>query len=446
MIGRAEPIEGTDRMTHDMLHVMEWHNGDKTSLAFSANEMRRRQDDVLRWMAANDVDAALFTSPHGIAYYSGWNYCGFGRKYGMVISPTAATTVSSGIDGGQPWRRGFGDNISYTDWRRDNYFCAVRQLTPGVRRLGVELDHIALTFLHQLEAALPGVELVDIGHASMWMRSIKSAEEHQLIRTGARISELGAEAAVAAIAAGVPEYEVANAATNAMQRAMAAAFPDVELMDSWTLFQSGINTDGAHNRATSKRIQSGEVLSLTCVPMLFGYATALERTLFCGHVDDASLDIWQKNLTVLRRGRDLIRPGARCSDIAQELNDLYRQWGLLEHRSGGYGQTVGLQSQHFGPDPGVALREDCPAELRPGMVISIEPMVMLPEGTLGAGGYREYDILIVTETGAETITRFPLGPDHNIIRANTGSQPPTVGYAKGPDVRPHLVPQGLAKA
>ena len=63
----------------------------------------------------------------------------------------------------------------------------------------------------------------------------------------------------------------------------------------------------------------------------------------------------------------------------------------------------------------MALREDSSTELRPGMVISMEPMVMVPEGMPGAGGYRECDVVIVTETGAETITRFPLGPDHNII-------------------------------
>lgn len=402
-------------MTHDMLHVMEWHNGAKTAPPFSDQEMQRRHDEVAVWMAVHDVDAALITSPHGIAYYSGWIYRGFGRKYGMVITPLAATTISSAIDGGQPWRRGFGGNISYTDWRRDNFFCAVRQLTPGVRRLGIEFDQVALKLLHQLEAALPGVEFVDIGQASMWMRSIKSAEEQQLIRTGTRIGELGAAAAVSAIAAGVPEHEIAIAATNAMQREIAASFPFVDVMDSWTLFQSGINTDGAHNPVTNRRVQSGEILSLTCSPMVSGYFTPLGRTLFCDHADDASLDIWGKNLTVHRRGLDLIRPGARCAEIAQELNDLYRQSGLLKHRSGSYGHSLGLLSQGVGCLSGVALREDSTAELRPGMVISMEPMVMLPEGMPGAGGYREADILIVTETGADKITGFPLGPEHNII-------------------------------
>ena len=62
------------------------------------------------------------------------------------------------------------------------------------------------------------------------------------------------------------------------------------------------------------------------------------------------------------------------------------------------------------------LREDIDTVLQPGMVVSMEPMVMLPDGVPGAGGYREHDILIVTEDGADNITGFPFGPEHNIIR------------------------------
>ena len=45
-------------------------------------------------------------------------------------------------------------------------------------------------------------------------------------------------------------------------------------------------------------------------------------------------------------------------------------------------------------------------------------MLLVPIGTPGAGGYREHDVFIVTEDGAENITKFPLGPDHNIIGAD----------------------------
>lgn len=334
----------------------------------------------------------------------------------MVITQDSATTISAGIDGGQPWRRSFGNNITYTDWRRDNFYRAVRQLSPGVKRLGIEFDHVSLDYRRQLEAAMPGVEFVDVGQPSMWMRSIKSAEEHKLIREGARVCDVGGAAAAAAVKAGVPEHEVAIASTNAMIREIAGSFPFVELMDTWTWFQSGMNTDGAHNPVTNKKIKSGEILSLNTFPMIFGYYTALERTMFCDSVDDASLDIWEKNVAVHRRGLELIKPGAKCNEIALELNDMYRQWDLLKYRSFGYGHSFGVLSHYYGREAGVELREDIETVLQPGMVVSMEPMVMLPEGMPGAGGYREHDILIVKEEGAENITGFPFGPEHNIIR------------------------------
>jgi creatinase len=55
--------------------------------------------------------------------------------------------------------------------------------------------------------------------------------------------------------------------------------------------------------------------------------------------------------------------------------------------------------------------------LEPGMVVSMEPMLTVPEGKRGAGGYREHDILVVGKADAENITGFPYGPDHNIIAA-----------------------------
>jgi creatinase len=53
--------------------------------------------------------------------------------------------------------------------------------------------------------------------------------------------------------------------------------------------------------------------------------------------------------------------------------------------------------------------------LEDGMVVSMEPMLWLPEGQPGAGGYREHDILIVGKETSENITGFPYGPDANIV-------------------------------
>ncbi len=404
-------------MPNELCRLQKMHNGDKVKPTFSAAEMERRQNSLRRALAELKLDAALLTSYHNINYFADFLYCYFGRKYAFIVTEQKAISISAGIDAGQPWRRTFGDNITYTDWRKDNYFFALQQELKGAKRVGIEFDQVNLEFHQQLRDALPGVELVDIGQAAMWMRTIKSAEEIALIKEGARTADLGGEAIRAALKQDIGEHEVALAGTQAMVRHIAKTFPHAELMDTWVWFQSGINTDGAHNPVTSRKVQKGDILSLNCFPMIAGYYTALERTLFLDHASDAHLKIWEVNCEVHRRGLELLRPGARCGDVASELNEIYRSHGLLGYRSFGYGHSFGVLSHYYGREAGVELREDVNTILQPGMVVSMEPMVTLPEGMPGAGGYREHDILVLTEDGAQNITGFPFGPEHNIVSA-----------------------------
>ncbi len=399
-----------------MERIITIRNGERVEGTFSAEEMERRLARLRADMAEAGIDAALFTSYHNINYYSDFLYCSFGRPFGLVVTGDSSTTVSAKIDGGRPWRRTFGDNLAYTDWERDNYLRAVKRLIgdPGV--VGVEHDHVTLQTMRKLEAALPNATFVDVGAACMRMRMVKSAEEIALIRQGARIADIGGAACVEAVGVGVPEHEVALHATQAMVRAIAESLPHAELMDTWTWFQSGINTDGAHNPVTSRRIGRGDILSLNCFPMIAGYYTALERTLFAEECGDAHLRLWEINVRVHEAGRKLIEPGKRCCDIAAALNEIYAEHDLLQYRTFGYGHSFGVLCHYYGREAGLELREDIDTVLEPGMVVSMEPMIMLPEGLPGAGGYREHDILVVTEDGHENITKFPYGPAHNIIR------------------------------
>jgi creatinase len=393
-------------------------NGEKAHGTFSADEMNRRLGALRSFMASESIDAVLFTSIHNVNYFSDFLYCAFGRPYGLVVTEDEATTISANIDGGQPWRRSFGQNLVYTDWQRDNFFEAVNDLLShhGRIRLGVEFDHISVERLEKVKAALPDAEVVDISAGVMRQRMVKSAEEIALIREGARIADIGGFAAVEAISVGAPEHEIALHATQAMVKEIARQFPHAELMDTWTWFQSGINTDGAHNPVTSKRLELGDILSLNCFSMIAGYYTALERTLFCETASDAHLNYWAINTEVHYRGLELIRPGARCCDIAAELNEIYARHGVLDRRTFGYGHSFGVLCHYYGREAGLELREDIETVLEPDMVVSMEPMIMIPEGEPGAGGYREHDILVLTEDGADNITRFPIGPDKNIIR------------------------------
>lgn len=402
---------------HNQQRVMECRNGEKVKPTFSAQEMNRRLDMVRSHMESNDLDACVFTSYHNIHYFSDFLFYYFGRPYAFIVTPTKTISVSAGIDYGQPWRRTFGDNIVYTDWQKDNYFYAVKQQVGDAKNVGLEFDFVTLDNYRKFTDALPNAKFVDVGQPTMKMRMLKSAEEIELIRQGARIADLGGEAVAKVIKVGAAEHEIALASTDVMVREIAATYPHSEIRDTWTWFQSGINTDGAHNAVTTRRLQKGDILSLNCFPMIAGYYTALERTLFCDHVPtDRHMELWEINCKVHRRGLELIKPGTRCSDIAKELNELYLEHDLLKYRTFGYGHSFGVLSHYYGREAGLELREDIDTVLQPNMVVSMEPMITIPEEEPGAGGYREHDILVVKETDSEDITKFPFGPEQNIIK------------------------------
>ena len=390
-------------------------NGEKAPLPFSKAEYERRLKTLRGIMAARGVDAVLFTSMHNIAYYSGFLYCSFGRPYGCVVTADRCTTVSANIDAGQPWRRSFGDNVIYTDWERNNYWRAVKDVMGGAKSIGIEGDHLTLAQRALAEEFLTGASFTDIAPDTMTARMLKSAEEIALIREGARVADHGGEAIRDAIRVGAREIDIAMAGRDAMEEEIARAHPNSEIRDSWVWFQSGINTDGAHNPVTTRKLEAGDILSLNTFPMISGYYTALERTLFIGEPDKESLRIWEANVAAHELGISLIKPGATCSGITAEINKFFESEGLLQYRSFGYGHSFGVLSHYYGREAGLELREDIDTVLEPGMVVSMEPMLFLPEGTPGAGGYREHDILVVGETDAENITGFPYGPEHNIV-------------------------------
>ena len=89
---------------------------------------------------------------------------------------------------------------------------------------------------------------------------------------------------------------------------------------------------------------------------------------------------------------------------------------MLKYSTFGYGHSFGVLSHYYGREAGLELREDIDTILEKNMVVSMEPMLTIPQGNPGAGGYREHDIVILTQKGPENITKTPYGPAHNIIK------------------------------
>ena len=397
----------------------ELKNGSRANLPFTDQEYKNRLNKIRKTMSKNKIDMVILTSMHNVAYYTGFIYCSFGRPYGCIITEKKIITISANIDASQPWRRSNCENIIYTDWKKDNFLKAIVSIIgkdEPPKNIGIEEDHLTLEAMNKVRSIFNFSTFIDVSKDLMNLRMIKSEEEIEIIRNGARIADLGAEEIVRHIRPGESELEISIQGRDRMEREIAKTYPDAEYMDTWVWFQSGINTDGAHNPKTNRKLKIGDILSMNTFPMISGYYTALERTLFLESIDDASLKAWEANVKVHKRGLELIKPGVKCSEICEELNNLFAELGYIEYRTFGYGHSFGMLSHFYGREAGLELREDIETVLEKNMVISMEPMIMIPEGEPGAGGYREHDILVINENSSENITKFPFGPEKNLIK------------------------------
>lgn len=400
-------------------HVFTQYNGEQQDLTFSPAEFERRLTNARKVMAADDVDALVLTSMHNIKYFSDFVPSPFGRLFAIVITPEDSITVTPWVDGGMPWRTTYGENIVYSDWESQNFFRAIqrvldeRNIDPG--RLGIEHDGLTVEEYRRFEAWFEDAELVNVAVDLMNQRVVKSDEEIYLIGQGARIADIGGRAIKDAIREGITEYELAMIGTEAMVPEIAKVYPSRELRETWCLVQAGINTDGAHNWPTTRKLQKGDILSINCFPMMSGHYTAMERTMFLGQPDKRSLELWKINVEAFEMGKELIKPGAVAQDVAAELNRFFEKHDLLQYAPIGYGHSFGVMSPYYGREAAMEFREDIETELKPNMVVSMEPMLTIPDNMPGAGAYREHDTLVLTENGHKNLTDFEVGPEHNII-------------------------------
>ena len=150
----------------DLERLKVLHNGSKAPLTFSDAEFERRLAGLRAIMTEKSLDAVVLTSYQGIKYYSDFLFTYFGRSYALVITPDDCVSVTANIDAGMPWRRSYGENIVYTDWRRDNFQFgvseALRQRGITAKRVGVEFDTLSLDAHAKLQGVFEGAALVDV--------------------------------------------------------------------------------------------------------------------------------------------------------------------------------------------------------------------------------------------------------------------------------------------
>jgi len=243
-------------------------------------------------------------------------------------------------------------------------------------------------------AAKPDAQCQE-GFADLYLR--KTPEETAAIRLANRVANVGLQVFSEHLQPGFTEAEVAAAVESAICRQIGRG--EIFYSRGWAMVQSGPNSAdaGRFNRSTGRRLGNGDLVLIELATCVNGYWSDLTRT---GAIGIPRGDVAQM-LAVVRDAQQAavaaIRPGAAASHIDALARDKIAAQGLSAFFTHHTGHHVGFRYH----DPGFLI---CPGEstrLEPGMVITIEPGVYVPER---GGGARIEDNVAVTESGHEVLS------------------------------------------
>jgi Xaa-Pro aminopeptidase len=245
-------------------------------------------------------------------------------------------------------------------------------------------------------AAKPDVQC-QAAFADLYLR--KAAEEIQAIRLANRVANVGLQVFFENLQPGIAEAEVAAAVESAIYRQIGG--DGMFHSRGWAMVQSGPNSAdaGRFNRSTGRRLENGDLVLIELATCANGYWSDLTRTAAVG---SAKAEV-EQILAIVRDAQqaavDGVRPGVSAGDIDALARDTIAAQGFSSFFTHHTGHHVGFRYH----DPGFGILPGESAQLKPGMVITIEPGVYVPERGAGA---RIEDNVLVTESGHEVLSRI----------------------------------------
>jgi Xaa-Pro aminopeptidase len=260
-----------------------------------------------------------------------------------------------------------------------------------VKRVGIANSNIIPhAIVLDLEAALPGRELVPADAVMFEVRAIKSENEFAMLRHANRITEEAMKAALDYCAPGRSEWEVEARARKVMYE-MGAEGTSYGI---WVC--SGPNTRNALCRSTDRVIEQGDLVQLTFGAKYKGYCGNMCRPLSLGVPAESVKKLMSVGLEAEQQTIAMMAPGVDSREIFEAFDRLLARHEMQEFAL--YGPAHGTGTQEC---EGPWLDGKKPVELVPGMAFNVD--IWLSDGT---HGIRFEDAVIITEQGAEELTGY----------------------------------------
>lgn len=223
-------------------------------------------------------------------------------------------------------------------------------------------------------------------------RARKEPREIELLRQAGQVNDKAIAYGIGQIAAGLPEAELAQRIDDFFLQNGGVQ------VGQYQIACYGANAAQPHHMPDHTTVRPGDAVLLDLVCPINDYWCDMTRTVFYQTVSEEHRHIYEVVRQAQQAGIDFVRPGVRMCDIDAIVRQVITDAGYGEAFITRTGHGIGM-SVHEPPDVG----QDCEMLAQPGMVFSIEPGIYLP----GNVGVRIEDLVVVTETGCEVLTRYP---------------------------------------